>query len=481
MQKQHASGGKIKRICFYAFFIYLFLVVSFYFLAGEQLHFRESRGNYALPVADSGTVELTQGAVVTQDFAVKIQRLQTVSVQWGTFYRANSGTVLVELVDLRDGSVLLSQSYDAAAITDGGFTTLTSPQPIETVYDTPLQLRITADSLPGSAVTPLMATTVSPEDFALTMNGAPTAGSLCFTVSGQDYIWTGLHYWQFAAALGAVIALYLLAVYKHWKRGKKSLLVNAVAALKKYNFLIKQLVSRDFKSKYKRSVLGVFWSFLNPLLTMIVQYAVFSNLFRFDIPHYQVYLLCGIILFNFFSEACTMTLLSIVGNAGLITKVYMPKYIYPLTRTVSSLTNFLIALLPLFVVTLASGVQPSKAWLLLPFVVICLTVFTLGAGMLLATAMVFFRDVQFLWGVLSMVWMYLTPIFYPESILPESIAWVLKCNPLYYYVTFTRTLIIDGVSPEPVVYAQCALFALGTLLVGAFVFKKNQDKFVLYL
>ena len=95
--------------------------------------------------------------------------------------------------------------------------------------------------------------------------------------------------------------------------------------------------------------------------------------------------------------------------------------------------------------------------------------------------MVFFRDIQFLWGVLSMIWMYLTPVFYPTSILPENIAWVLNVNPLYYFITFARTCLIDGISPEPVVYVQCALIALGTLLVGAIVFRKTQDRFVLYL
>ena len=133
----------------------------------------------------------------------------------------------------------------------------------------------------------------------------------------------------------------------------------ALIAIRKYRFLIRQLVSRDFKSKYKRSVFGVLWSFLNPLLTMFVQYIVFSNLFRFDIPYYPVYLLCGIIMFNYFSEACGMTLGSIVGNASLITKVYMPKYIYPLTRVLSSFVNLLISMVPLFIVTFASGLYPT--------------------------------------------------------------------------------------------------------------------------
>ncbi|OCN00667.1 ABC transporter [Clostridium sp. W14A] len=259
------------------------------------------------------------------------------------------------------------------------------------------------------------------------------------------------------------------------------MLLNVLIAIRKYRFLIHQLVSRDFKTKYKRSLLGVFWSFLNPLLMMLVQYYVFSTVFKSDIEYYPVYLLTGIIMFNFFSEACSMALTSILSNASLITKVYVPKYIYPLTRTLSSLVNLLISLIPLFVVILCSGVPITKAFLLFPFALLCLAIFSLGLGMLLAAGMVFFRDVQFLWGVVSMIWMYATPIFYPVSILPSKFSFVLSINPLYYFLTFARTCIIGGISPEPIAYVQSFLFALGMLLIGVFTFKKTQDKFILYI
>jgi len=481
IKDQSTYKTSIKRLCSFLAILYVFLVVSFYFLAGYQLHYRESRGDFEMPSVDAATVELTKGTSVVQDFSVRVQRLQSITILWGTYYRANSGIVTVTLYDLRDNTPLMSQTYDTASITEGSTTVLTAKTPIETIYGAPLRLVITANSDAGKAVSPMMASTAWKDGFTLRLNGVITPGVLCFSATGEDYIWTGLHYWQFATIFGILIGVYLWMVYARWKKGKWSLLVNVVIAIQKYSFLIKQLVARDFKAKYKRSILGVCWSFLNPLLTMVVQYIVFSNLFRFDIPNYPVYLLCGIILFNFFAEACSMTLASIVGNTNLITKVYVPKYVYPLTRTISSLINFLIALIPLFVVTICSGIHFTKAWLLLPFVVICLTIFTLGVGMMLSTAMVFFRDTQFLWGVLNMIWMYLTPIFYPESILPKNIIWILKCNPLYYYVEFIRMLIIEGVSPEPTVYVQCALFALGSLLLGTLIFKKNQDKFVLYL
>ncbi len=460
---------------------YIALVFLFYWLADDQLHFRQSRGNISMPAAEAGAVELAQGAVVEQVFSAKIMRLQSVSVQWGTYYRPNSGTVTMELYNQQDGSLVMSQSFDAASITEGGLTTMEVETPVETVWEAPLLLKVFSDSQTGSAVTPLMSASASEEGFSLKVNGSPVDGVLCFSAAGEDYIWTGLHYWEFAAGFGLFLALVIAIVWYRWSKGKRDYVISAIAAIKKYRFLIRQLVSRDFKTKYKRSVLGVFWSFLNPLLTMVVQYVVFSNLFRFDIPHYPVYLIVGIVLFNFFSESTGMTLGSIVWNAGLITKVYMPKYIYPLTRVLSSMVNLVISLVPLFIVALVSGLVPTKAYLLIVFVLICLLVFCLGIGMLLSAAMVFFRDTQFLWGVLSMIWMYLTPVFYPESILTEQISWILKVNPLYYFITFARTCVMDGISPEPRMYAQCFLFAFVTLLIGALVFRKSQDRFVLYL
>jgi len=259
------------------------------------------------------------------------------------------------------------------------------------------------------------------------------------------------------------------------------MITKMIKALVKYKFLIKQLVNRDFKTKYKRSVLGVFWSFLNPLLTMTVQYVVFSNLFRFDIQHYPVYLLTGILMFNYFNEACTLTLTSIVSNAALIKKVYVPKYIYPLTRVLSSFINLIISMIPLILVVLISGVRLRPSFVLVVYPMVCIGIFCLGLGMLLATSMVFFQDTQFLWGVLSMIWMYLTPIFYPASILPAKVAWILKINPLYYYIDFMRTCIMDGMSPSLMTYAACFVSAFAMLGIGLLVFKKNQDKFVLYL
>lgn len=475
--KQHFDLKRVFALCFA---VYAVLIIAFYFLAGDQLHFRRSRGEVTMPAAEAGTIELVQDTYVQQTFTAKIQRLESVSVQWGTYYRANTGAVTMALY--RGEELLGQQTFDAAGITEGGVTTLTFDTPLEGLADVPLTLRLWADSATGSAVSPMMNTSApQTEGFTLDLNGTAAAGTLCFSAGGEDYIWTGLHYWEFAAAFGLLLAAYLFWSYKRWQQGKPSALVKAVAAVQKYRFLIKQLVDRDFKAKYKRSVLGVFWSFLNPLLNMAVQYVVFSNLFKFDIPNFPVYLLCGNVIFTYFSESCGMALTSIVGNASLITKVYVPKYIYPLTRILSSLINLLISMIPLIVVALISGLLPVPAYILSLYAFVCLALFCLGMGLFLSAAMVFFRDIQFLWNVLTTIWMYLTPIFYPVSALPEAAQRIVMMNPLYYYVTFVRTCIIGGMSPEPTMYAQCLLYAIVALVIGAWVFKRNQNKFVLYL
>lgn len=461
---------------------YMAAIVLFYFLAGEQLHLRESRGDIVMTPADSGTVELVAGNVVEQQFTTEVQRLEQIDVQWGTYYRPNAGSVLMELYDLRDGSILLSRRFDAAVIQEGGLTTLTAEEPIEGLYRVPLVIRLTSpDGIPGSSVSPMMNTQGELEDSTLILNGEPARGTLCFAVRGTDYIWTGLHYWEFAGIGFAILLAGILFIWYRVRNGKRSYVINALAAVQKYRFLIRQLVARDFKTKYKRSILGVFWSFLNPLLTMVVQYFVFSTIFKSDVPNYPAYLLIGIVSFNFFSEACGMALTSVLGNASLITKVYMPKYIYPLTRVMSSVVNLGIALIPLVLVALGTGVQFQKAAVLAIYFLCCLIVFSLGLGLLLSAAMVFFRDTQFLWNVLSMMWMYATPIFYPESILPENFKFILQINPLYHFLKNTRICILDGISPEPAVYVYCLLLALAALLIGALIFRKTQDRFVLYI
>lgn len=474
-------SGFIKN-CAYIIGVYLILVISFYFLAGTQLHYRPSRGNITPQAANDATIEMIKGAKVEQKFIPKIQILESFSVQFGSYARDNQGSVVVSLDNLTTGEHIFSETILGSEIIEGSIKEFKLDRPIENIYENELNLSVYSDDgIVGSAITPLRNKDSVLDNAQLLFNEQPAEGVLSFWVTGKDRVWTGLHYWQLAF-LGLCLLIGMeFIVWDKYKRGKNSFILNTLVAIKKYRFLITQLVSRDFKTKYKRSILGIFWSFLNPLLTMSVQYFVFSNIFKTDVPNYHVYLLTGIIIFNFFSEACGMTLMSIVGSASLLTKVYIPKYIYPLARILSSGINLIISLFPLLVIILFSHMQITKAYLLIPFVIICLLIFCFGLGMLLSASMVFFRDTQFLWGVFNMIWMYATPIFYTENILPEQYQFVFAINPLYYFIKFMRTCILEGVSPEPILYVQCLLFSIGMFFVGAFVFKKTQDKFILYI
>ena len=249
----------------------------------------------------------------------------------------------------------------------------------------------------------------------------------------------------------------------------------------RYGFLLEQLVSRNFNTKYRQSVLGVLWSFLNPLLTMAVQYIVFSQLFRSDIAHFPVYLLSGIILFGFFTECVSLGMDSIVMNGPLITKVAMPKVIFPLSRSLSSLINLVISLVPLLVIMLISGAPFTPALLLMPAVIALLFLFALGMTLLLCTMNVFFRDVRFLWSVVSLLWTYATPIFYPISIIPEGWRTLFRCNPMYQFIDCLRTIAIGGAAPSMSQWAACLACALIPLGVGWMVFLRNEDKFVFHL
>ena len=466
--------------CLILIAVFWFVAVGIRLIAGDKFLYKVSAGNKELQPIESGIQELCENVTIEQTLSTRIERIETVSVYFYNFGRQNAGTVTVLLKRDDTGETVLQGQFDAAKVENGELLTVYAEKALTGLEDVPLSIIVTSDSKTGEAVCPAYTASSSAED-VLTVNGEKHEGNLAFEIKGSDVLWIGENYAACVVVGTFLLLCYMFFTYCQMEKGIYTLPAQLYSAFVRYKFLIKQLVSRDFKSKYKRSVLGVLWSFLNPLLNMTVQYIVFSNVFRYDIEYFPVYLLCGNIIFSYFSESCSMTLMSIVGNSGLISKVYIPKYIFPMTKVLSSLINLLISLIPLFMVTLICGLWPTAAWLLLPYPLICLAVFALGLGMLLAAGMVFFRDIQFLWGVLSAIWMYLTPIFYPASILEDKLAWVPKVNPLYYFITFVRSCLISGESPEPGIYIMCAVFAAGMLLVGSLVFKKTQDKFALYL
>lgn len=258
---------------------------------------------------------------------------------------------------------------------------------------------------------------------------------------------------------------------------------NIVTNFKKYSFLLSQLVSRDFKVKYKRSVLGVLWSLLYPLLTMSVMAIVFSNVFRFTSPgvNYLAYLMTGLVMFNYFTEASNLAMSSVVANFSLINKIYIPKYIFPLSKCLFVGINFLLTLIPFYVVLIATGTGVNIFHVMLPYAFVCLFMFTLGMGFILSAVSVFLRDMFYIYGIIVMLWTYLTPIMYDIKLISEQLQPWLKLNPLYHYVNFVREIVLYGRIPQPFTWATCAISSIVVLIIGVLVFKKTQDKFIYYV
>ena len=261
---------------------------------------------------------------------------------------------------------------------------------------------------------------------------------------------------------------------------------NTVSNFKRYRFLLAQLISRDFKVKYKRSVLGVLWSLLYPVLMTLVMSFVYSNVFKVGKMtanvDYTTYLMIGLTLFNYFSEASNLAMSSVVANFSLINKVYIPKYIFPLSKVLFSGINFLLTLIPLYAVILISGTGLNWYHLLLPYAYACLFIFTLGMGLILSTVAVFLRDMFYIYGIVVTIWTYLTPIMYDVSVLQlGTFSTILKCNPLYQYINFARVIILHGWCPTLFQFVACFATAFATLLIGAVLFRKNQDKFIYYV
>ena len=249
-----------------------------------------------------------------------------------------------------------------------------------------------------------------------------------------------------------------------------------------YKDLLKHLVMRDIKLKYRRSILGYLWSVLDPLLTMIVMTIVFSTMFSRNIDNFPVYLFCGQLLFNFMRNSTSHAMNSINSNGALLRKAYVPKYIFTFSKIISGLVDLTFNLVALLIVMLVTGAGFHWSNLLFPFVLLQICVFSLGLGLFLAQANVFFKDVQYIYNAVMMAWMYLTPIFYPVESLPESVRWcITHLNPMYYYVKQFRDIFYAGILPQGEYVLAGSVAALVMLIFGTGMFLKNQDRFILHI
>lgn len=255
-----------------------------------------------------------------------------------------------------------------------------------------------------------------------------------------------------------------------------------IEKMKEHAFLFSELVKRDFKKKYKNTYLGMVWSLLSPLLTLLVMTLVFKSFFGRDMEHYTIYLFCGNIMFSYFSDSTAGGMGSLVANSSIFTKIKVPKFLFLLSRNVSSLINFGLTFLIFWVFIIIDGVAITWAFLGLVIPILLLALFNVGMGLILSALFVFFRDMQYLWSIFTMLLMYMSAIFY--TVTEETFgafAYAFYLNPLYVYITYMRTIVLDGVMPSLELNALALAYALIVITVGALIYKKCNHKFLYYV
>lgn len=251
---------------------------------------------------------------------------------------------------------------------------------------------------------------------------------------------------------------------------------------KKYQYLLYELVKKGIVLKYRRSYLGVLWTLLEPLLTMMVLTLVFGGWYGKADHTFPVYILTGRLLYSFFSTATKAAMKSIRGNARMIKKVYVPKYMYPFSAVIYNYLIFLISLVVLVGVAAVLQVKPTVYLFQAIIPLILIFVMSLGVGMILATMSVFFRDLEYLWDVALMLIMYSSAIFYePDRLIKTGNAWVFSINPLYHLIANFREAVLFGQPLSPEYLIPSVIVSFGTLIVGIFVFCKKQDDFILHI
>jgi len=249
----------------------------------------------------------------------------------------------------------------------------------------------------------------------------------------------------------------------------------------KYNFLLEELVKRDFKKRYKRAVLGILWSMLGPLLHLVVMSFVFINFFGQTIPHFIVYVFSGLMIYTFFKESTSQGMQSLNANSNILTKIKVPKYIFLFSNNVATLINFGLMLVIFLLFALVDGVSLTPTVFLIVYPIITLMAFNIGVGLILSALFVFFKDVQYLYDIFTMMLMWLSAIFYDIGTFSETVQRAFLLNPIYTHILYVRLIVLHGTIPSWRIHLLCIAYALIALAVGSFFYKKYNYRFVYYM
>lgn len=254
-----------------------------------------------------------------------------------------------------------------------------------------------------------------------------------------------------------------------------------VIKLQKYSFLFEELVKRDFKKKYKRTVLGMAWSILSPLLMLLVMKLVFTQFFGRNMEHYTTYLFCGNLVFSYFSESTREGMQSLMGNATIFTKVNVPKYLFLFSKNIQTLINFGLTLIVFFVFCVFDGITFTWKFVALLYPIGCLVLFNIGVGLILSALFVFFRDIQYLWSVFTQLLMYMSAIFYTIEHYSYPVQCAFLLNPIYLFIRYFRKIVIEATIPTVWFHLLMLADVLIVLGIGCWMYKKYNHKFLYYV
>lgn len=254
-----------------------------------------------------------------------------------------------------------------------------------------------------------------------------------------------------------------------------------LSKLKKNRFLFEELVKRDFKQKYKRTILGMWWSVISPLLSLLVMKLVFTEFFGRNTEHYTTYLFCGNLIFTYFKESTNGGMNALMANRGIISKVNVPKYMFLLSKNVSSLINFVLTLCVFFIFAAIDKITFGVHFISLLYPIACLVVFNIGVGLILSALFVFFRDIGYLYEIFTLLLMYMSAIFYQVDRYPATVQRLFLCNPVYCYIKYFRVVTLEGNIPGLAYHLLCVFYALLVLVIGGLIYKKFNHKFLYYM
>ena len=252
-----------------------------------------------------------------------------------------------------------------------------------------------------------------------------------------------------------------------------------IQKMKKYQFLFEELVKRDFKKKYKRTVLGMAWSVLSPLLSLLVMRLVFTQFFGRNTP--TIYLFCGNLVFSYFNESTTQGMSSLMANASIFTKVNVPKYLFLMSKNVQTLINFGVTLCVFVLFCILDGITFTWRWVLLLYPIFMLLFFNIGVGLVLSALFVFFRDIQYLWTVFVQLLTYMSAIFYTIDGYSPMVQNLFLINPIYLFIRYFRKIVIDMAIPSVWFHLLMGGYTVVVLALGCWMYKKYNHRFLYYV